>query len=224
MNKTLMLALIGCLSEGLLTLQAQDTNIAGLFSTGQGQTPAGQVDLHYTLNSAPIGYTDVFVASATPAAWNTLSFANAHWVSAIANANLDVATGDYTYRLTFNLENAGSEALDPLTAHIIGSWCVDNYGMLLLNGNLVGTCGSLDTADYSGFSTPAVIDLASGFVSGVNTLDFKVSNLTATPNPSGLVVQFSSATATLVPEPGTLALSVAGVALLGVWRGRKRLS
>ena len=224
MKKLLLLALISCLSEGALTLNAQDTNIAGLFNTGQGQPAAGEPALHYALVSSPNGATNVFVASAVPGAWNTAGFPGALWISPMTDGNLGAEVGTFNYRLTFLMENASSQALDPSTAHIQGFWGVDNFGTLKLNGNTITTAGSLvDPFDQSGFNNPNAFDITTGFVSGLNTLDFVLENLTAFPNPSGLIVQFTSGTAqvVVVPEPSTLALSAAGVALLGFWRCRK---
>ena len=108
MKKLLLLALISCLSEGALTLNAQDTNIAGLFNTGQGQPAAGEPALHYALVSSPNGATNVFVASAVPGAWNTAGFPGALWISPMTDGNLGAEVGTFNYRLTFLMENASS--------------------------------------------------------------------------------------------------------------------
>ena len=70
--------------------------------------------------------------------------------------------GQYDYRTTFDLTN-----FDPTTASLSGSWAMDNYGTILLNGVDTGNTWGSNSA-YGTF----VIN--SGFQSGLNTVDFQV--------------------------------------------------
>ena len=123
--------------------------------------------------------------------------------------------GDYTYQTKFDLTG-----MNPKTAMILGNWACDNEGVeILLNGINVA---DITSSSFGSFE-PFTID--SGFVSGINTLDFIVDNTpggSATSNPTGLRVEMSG-TADAVPEPCTLALlGVGAVGLLGcAWRWRR---
>jgi hypothetical protein len=100
----------------------------------------------------------------------------------------------FTYQTTFNLTG-----LYPATASISLNWFVDDWGVIAINGVVQpGTGGGTYT-------------LNSGFVSGVNTLDFVTYN---GGGPGGISVQILGATAddAAAPEPGTLDLVVLGLA------------
>jgi hypothetical protein len=165
--------------------------IPGLFNTGVDGTgtvlPDSSVDPHYALIVSPDGaypgpstYVSDPIAGGYWMANTTLS----KWISpAVAegypSGGTSHAGGDYTYRLTFDL--AG---FDTASVVVSGGWAADNSGpRLLLNGNVTGfTCGS-----YSGL---APFTLTSGFLPGLNTLDFVVHNIAAGgSNPTGLRVQ-----------------------------------
>lgn len=101
--------------------------------------------------------------------------------------------GNYTYRTTFDLTG-----LDPFTAAITGRWATDNPGLdIRING--VST-GLTNVTQYSAF-TP--FSITSGFVAGINTLDFIVQEQGVV---TGLRVQMTgTANLAAVPEPATLA-------------------
>ena len=86
--------------------------------------------------------------------------------------------GDYTYRTTFDLS-----AYDAANTVVCGQWTSDNGGVnILINGTPTGHTAS---GDYGVFF-PFLID--SGFVAGVNTLDFVVRNDDAVAGYIGLRV------------------------------------
>ena len=110
--------------------------------------------------------------------------------------------------MTFDL--AG---LDATTALIAGQWAADNTGLdILINGNSTSnTCG--------GFSVLCNFNIASGFVAGINTLEFQVQDVGGI---AGFLVSSisSSADAIPVPEPGMIAIF--GLGLIGLGLARRR--
>jgi hypothetical protein len=138
------------------------------------------------------------------------------WIGPNNDTFVDGPAGTYTYHTTFSL--AG---LNPATASISGLWAVDNEGVsILLNGvstgNSISTPGAEDPASFEIFHP---FSITTGFVTGVNTLDFVVFN---DGGPTALRVEMSG-TAQSVPEPTSLTLlgiGIAGIAGYG-WRRRK---
>lgn len=91
--------------------------------------------------------------------------------------NTSAVPGEYIYRLRLDLTG-----FDPATAFLAGSWATDDGGSLYLNGADTG----FRSAGYAGM---VEFNLTSGFVSGVNNLEFHVVNGGAAANPSGLRVE-----------------------------------
>ena len=164
---------------------------------------AGAVDTHY------ISTSSVFVLGTINVAWlpNT---AASEWVGPDAGDGSSLTGGIYglTYRTTVNLSG-----FDPTSAVITGRWATDNNGLdILLNGTSKGLTSNTYSA-YSNFT------LNSGFVAGLNTIDFSWSNA---GGPGGLRVEFLRADANLatgqVPEPTSIALMLSGIAALAFFR------
>jgi len=189
----------------------------------QGNTVTGQPFPGWPLPSTQNGTGSAagpWVASATSSG-SPLS----QWISFQANVNSEPnTTQEYQYNETFQLGGfIGS------TFELMGSFAVDNVILgLLINGNLVngtpntGTSGSKTVFDITNSScTPNC-----GLTNGQNTITFRVQNTAATsPNPSGLLVEFTSATAapsTGVPEPATLFGVGMGLSVLGLVYRRRR--
>lgn len=166
--------------------------------------PAGSVDPHYTSSST------VFVLGIINSAWlpNT---STSEWVGPDTGDGSSLTGGNYalTYRTTVDLTG-----FDAATAVITGHWATDNTGDILLNGASTGFTSST-------FSSYSPFTLNSGFVAGLNTIDFSWSNA---GGPGGLRVEFSEAFATptpldgQVPEPASIALMLSGVAALAFFR------
>ncbi len=201
-----------------------------IFNTGTlfngAVAPDGTIgDPHYTLVSAPGGSTTVRVrtAGAFPIPPWVGNDALSAWIGPNNDNSLDGLPGDYDYRTTFDLTG-----LDPSTAILTGTWAMDNAGTsILLNGVATGITRLDPMLTGDTFMTFANFSITSGFVAGVNTLDFIINNGKVnggnSPNPTGLRVEISgTAAASSVPEPASLVLfgaGFAGVYLLGRRRG-----
>ena len=165
---------------------------------------AGAIDPHYTN-----GTTTVFVEGTVNAAWvpNT---STSKWVGPDAGDGSSLSGGTYSlvYRTTVDLTGFSAPS-----ALITGRWAADDGGGdILLNGISKGLTTNNAFSAYTNFT------LNSGFVPGINTIDFKWHD---DIGPGGLRVEFLTATANLnsqTPEPASIALMLSGVAALAFFR------
>jgi hypothetical protein len=130
--------------------------------------------------------------------------ANSRWISVSANGN--PGSNTTAYRLSFDLSG-----FDPSTALINGSFAADNAASITLNGVATGISTTFGFTQFTNFS------LNSGFVAGINTLDFVVVDASA---PTALRVDNLAGTAELrvggaVPEPATWAMMICGFGAVG---------
>jgi hypothetical protein len=131
------------------------------------------------------------------------------WIGPFNDTQIDGPGGRYDYQTTFDLTG-----LDPMTALLTGQWAADDQGLdILINGVSTGSTSA-------GFSAWSSFSISSGFVAGVNTLDFLVNNGSG---PTGLRVEVSgTADASGTPEPASMMLMCAG--LTGLWLVRRRIA
>jgi hypothetical protein len=108
-----------------------------------------------------------------------------------------------TIRTTFDLTN-----LDHNTAAITGVWSADNLGEIFLNGISTGIELVNGANRQRNWTRSHSFEIRSGFVAGVNTLDFRVVDLSTVDGQGGLRVELAG-TAETIPEP-------AGLPLLGI--------
>jgi hypothetical protein len=200
-------AISALLAAGSL-VSAHAASISGLSNTGT--FASGSQDTNFVLNGSSFGYvTKDNVWPVGPWIANTTT---SKWITPSSNqaASFDpYANGTYTWSLSFNL--AG---FDATTASFSGKFAADNSAIVKLNGVQIGSANSF--ASYSNFSAN------SGFVSGINTLDFVVTNVAQNGgNPTGLRVEFTASNVTPVPEPETYAMLLAGLGLMGVISRRR---
>jgi hypothetical protein len=186
-----------------------DAGSISLFNTGVDSSgvplAGGSNDPHWTIISGP-GITSpapaVVVTNQSPFGLYAQN-PDSRWIW--VNASGDAAVGSsYTIRETFDLTGT-----IPSTATISGTWGADNNGMILLNGSTpVGTGTlSLSDANISNFSSFHSFTITGGFVAGLNTLDFVVTD---TGNPGALNVNSLVGTVTSVPEPSAITLLLVG--------------
>ena len=189
--------------------------IPTLFNTGvddSGNVLAdGSVDPHYTITSAPSpnipGPANVVEENGFPFDYWVANGTSSKWIAPHANENdfnggVSEPPGTFTYLTTFNLQG-----FDPSTAAITGQYSADNtLVQVLLNGADARIPAGTST-DFFAFHSFVI---GGGFVPGVNTLEFVVSNAVQTDwpdnlhNPSGLRVEMTGTAATESSVTATL--------------------
>lgn len=186
-------------------MAAVDDTIPGVYNTGVDASgtvlPLGTLDPHYTLNGSPATvYSGPGFVTGAGSAYIGLSGPNAP----------GGFLGNYTYATTFDLTG-----FDPLTAVLSGNAAADDSANIYLNGLRIG--------DITNFTSLQSFSASSGFVSGVNTLEFQVFN---NNGPTGINVSSLRVTArsvsSAVPEPATWALMLFGFGAVGTSMRRRR--
>ena len=162
------------------------SRIPGLFNTGVGDDGVPlddlEVDPHFQLVVNPDSESvDAIIADSqiwpiVDGPWVATSDTS-KWIGAREDTN--GAPGEYTYRTTFDLTG-----FDLDTVFIRGLWAVDDSGPdVILNDE------SLGLANNTGFGGLSEFEIVEGFVDGINTLEFIVSNGGDTDNPTGLRIE-----------------------------------
>jgi len=186
-------------------------------NTGVGALPTNP-DPNWTVTTSPTpGLTNAFVT-------DTSGYPFPIWIpdtdtygwdspqASYTNQQTDPADTDFFYTTTFDLTG-----FDPTSAILQFQFAVDNSLVAVtLNGNTMTgfPAGGLDS--LSGTQT-----INTDFVAGLNTITFETFNGdTLTNNPTGLLVDFTSATANSAPEPSAFLLIGVGLGGLGLIRRR----
>jgi len=160
-----------------------------IFGTGVNNdgtlTSGGNVDPHYNLvvgnsNTAP-AYVDF-----NSAPWSYPDQSDSKWIGPSQNAGDGFPVEPFVYQTTFDLSG-----LDPNSASLHGVIAADDSVDIILNGVDTGA----GCSNCYNFGTAFAIN--GGFVSGVNTIQFLVSNL---GGPTGLQVSISGNANTLSPD------------------------
>jgi hypothetical protein len=179
----------------------------GLFNTGvdASGTPLADnaIDTHYTLAAGPAYAAAAGNGYPIPpnGPWLGADLASSWITPSLTTVGPQGAT--YTYTTTFDITGYIASS-----ASLTGRFAVDNnLTSVSLNGTNLGITGR-----GVGYWTSFAIN--SGFVTGVNTLQFAVVNGGTSPNPTGLRVEFSQFTAA-VPEPESYALALVGLLTVG---------
>ena len=178
---------VGLLSTGpgnLIVVGAPLTNVFGTGLDNAGKLlPANTIDPHYRLlvspdtnSPGPAVYT---LTAGFPVPPWIAEGPDSKWIAPKGNQSSGSAPGDYIYRTTFDLTG-----YDINKVTISGAWVSDNGGTdILLNDVSLGISQGGDFANLNKEFT-----ITSGFVAGVNTLDFVVNNAGTDINPTGLRV------------------------------------
>lgn len=200
----------------LATGLALSAPIPKLYNTGVDDAgnplPDATVDPHYTLIESPDAeypgpntYTLEPGWPVAPAGPWIADSAVSRWIAPRARQSVGNAAGSYTFRTTFDLTG-----FDPAKARITGRWTSDNTGMdLVLNGNSLGLSQPGNFGVFSEFT------IESGFVAGLNTLDFLVFNAGDAVNPIGLRVEMIGTVEVAGEPPQIITAPVGGTYLVG---------
>lgn len=198
----------------------ESNQIDGLYNTGAGLA-SGKIDTHYSfeaISGTAVG-TDGHGVTTRQTGLNSMFYAwldntaDSKWLTPTINARQSydpTEPGLYKWSISFDLTG-----LDITSAWITGRWAADNNGYIQLNGTTISSGSALDS--WTSFSATA------GFLSGVNTLDFFVTNLAQkVGNATGVRVEFlDSYAVAAVPEPESWALILAGLAVVGAIARRR---
>jgi hypothetical protein len=204
-HKKCWLTLVASFSLAVSCSVAHAATIANLFNTGVDPSAnalvgAGVPDPHYSLIVQPGAATAVTVDNAIwpifGGPWvpnNPLS----RWIG--PDGSSQGPAGNYTYRTTFNVPaNAILSSVN-----VSGLWGTDDGSIdILINGSSTGSVSA-------GFTSLVPFNIGSGFVFGVNTLDFALNNA---GGPTGLRVDKVVGTYQ-VPEPATAFLVLSAMSL-----------
>ena len=198
LRHSLLLGLLPVLLGGSVAsatpIQFFNTGVA----VGGSLLASGAADPNYTLIYSSDGGSYTAMASTPNPAWVPNS-STAGWIGPTANGNNGMNSGYYVYQATLDLTGYNAA-----TASLSGMVAADDCLYIYLNqgGNAVFS--------ESGFAALTPFLINSGFVNGVNLIDFVVVNA---GGPTGLMVDDTLATATAqAPEPGSLLLMMTGLA------------
>jgi hypothetical protein len=239
---------LGCLGVGIgaapLPVRAAPIPIPGLFSTGVDDADvvqtdgsaeshfyiAGPADVPHELdpngNVVALSSTDLRVFTqvnpGTEPSWSGNSDTSA-WIGPVNPDLLHQPAGTYRYTLDFFLTADLDPSTAPITAYVFGD---DGISDVFFNSVDTHNQDLVPGTQQSPYQVPFAFTFDSGFVDGLNTMVWQVTN---SGGPSGLRVQFVSQVTQNgfggepdpVPEPGSVAILLSGIGALA-W-GRRRI-
>ena len=141
------------------------------------------VDPHYTLTSSPSGTVTPAVTTPSTSIAQTwvANSTTSRWIGP-NTASAVGPIGDYTYKTTFTLPSFSA-------ASIVGTLSVDDQIIdILINGVSAG-----NTVPFGSWTTVSKFTISSGFVVGLNTIEFKLHTV---GGPTGLRVDSIAGTYT----------------------------
>lgn len=157
--------------------------------------PDGATDPNWTITAKP-GVAGTFPAFATKP--DPLWFPNrnnSRWISTKPDATQGDTPGNYTYRTTFDLTG-----FDHTTVQIRMQVSVDDELVdVKLNNQSLGL--KIPANNGLPFRISHGMQITSGFVAGVNTLEFIVNNANTVINPTAIQAQLEFATVRPLPFP-----------------------
>jgi hypothetical protein len=225
MTDRICLMVLGCLFIlGKIAPEAQAALIPSVHSTGAGGS-SGSTDTNWSI-VGPGGSLSTFVTSTSgfpigTGAWVTDNLPSYGWVSPQAVYTVTPPTkdavGSYTFSTTFDLTG-----FNPASAVLQFQFAVDNS---LTSVKLNSTTFTITGSNLTSLS--AVQTINSGFIAGLNTITFNVTNAVgkaSNANPVGLLVDFTSATADPAGSPEPATFGIVGFALVGLGALKARQS
>lgn len=218
-------ALLACAAMA----SAHAVPITGLVNTGSAAS--GARDMHYalTVEQGTSRLSGAYGYAARDELWRDTPWlansANSKWITPDGDAwtTFD-GTGNGVYRYSISFDLSGHRAD---TAWFNGRFSADNAAQVFLNGRLLTT-----GKDYTRWTSFGADD---GFASGVNVLEFVVTNYAQlTGNPTGLRVEYLGTFMELaprqrallaafeVPEPASAAIFMSGLGMMGFIARRRK--
>ncbi len=190
------------------------------FSTSSGSP--GTVDPNWTVSTGTGG---VFSSVFSPAVVTVVGYPQPNFITNVVGGSNFTFAPWYTFRQTFDLTG-----FDPTTVSLSFRWGCDDVPTAVsftpvfsLNGGSAqgsGTCGAYNIAGGT------LVNLASNFNAGVNTIDFFVVGNGITDafglTVAGFTAQPGLPPGDVVPEPATMGLLATGLLSLAGVRRRKK--
>jgi PEP-CTERM motif len=169
----------------------------------------GTLDTHYSIIS-PANNTAVTVNDpGYPIPPWLANNSGSRWIGPAGNSY--GVPGPWIYRTTFNVPNVAILS----TVSVSGDWATDDTGTdVRING---ASTGQTD----GGYGVLTSFTVNSGFVYGLNTLDFYLTNAAIGINPTGLRVDHIAGSYQ-VPEPGTAGLAAVAISASATLLRRRR--
>lgn len=198
---TLTTSLIATLSSPSPAAPISDLYSTGISTAGVA-LDAQQPDPHYRITLVPDPTDPALDGLVTNLAPSTLKTgfpvgpwlaesSTSRWIAPKADQGTGSDPGNYIYETSFNLTG-----FDPATARILGKWTSDNGGMdIVLNGTPLGI------SQGGGFGAFYDFEISTGFVAGINVLQFLINNAPPGVNPTGFRMEVVRATAEKPGDP-----------------------